>query len=183
MGQKYTDARYPEKINDLIDNEGSLSEEGKKAIEESGVETKDPRLPELTPEDVGKMLSVDEEGNYKLVDAPSGGTKLYKHSFCLSDSSAYPSNSFNFDVITTTSTPVTTFAEATALLSQCISYKGGFNLTEGSSSYSAIIAAFNYVSGLNSLFVYGTYYTSEVKWTQKSKSSAYLYGGDKVTEL
>ena len=84
MSNKYSDARYPEKINDLIDNEGQISEEGKKAIEEAGVEAKDPRLPELTPEDVGKMLSVDEEGNYKLVDAPSGGTKLYKHTVAVS---------------------------------------------------------------------------------------------------
>ena len=34
MSQKYTDARYPEKINDLIDNEGGLSEEGKSTINE-----------------------------------------------------------------------------------------------------------------------------------------------------
>ncbi len=33
MSQKYTDARYPEKINDLIDNEGGLSEEGKKPLQ------------------------------------------------------------------------------------------------------------------------------------------------------
>ena len=78
MSQKYTDARYPEKINDLIDNEGGLSEEGKKVITESGVEAKDPRIPEITPEDVGKIISVDAEGNLILVEATTP-KKIYEH--------------------------------------------------------------------------------------------------------
>ena len=78
MSQKYTDARYPEKINDLIDNEGGLSEKGKKVITESGVEAKDPRIPEITPEDVGKIISVDAEGNLILVEATTP-KKIYRH--------------------------------------------------------------------------------------------------------
>ena len=44
---KYTDARYPEKINDLIGNDGELSEEGKKVIEESGVAPSEEEISEI----------------------------------------------------------------------------------------------------------------------------------------
>ena len=33
--EKYTDARYPEKVNDFIDNNGDISEEGKEALEKA----------------------------------------------------------------------------------------------------------------------------------------------------
>ena len=35
MSNKYTDARYPEKINDLINNEGQVSEVGQSIISDS----------------------------------------------------------------------------------------------------------------------------------------------------
>ena len=61
--EKYTDARYPEKINDLIDNEGGLSEEGKTTINES-------------------VKEAIEGGD---IPVPAGGTKLYKHSLSINN--------------------------------------------------------------------------------------------------
>jgi len=69
---KYTDAKYPDKINDFIDNEGELSEEAKERVKEAG------GLPDASEASAGDMLQLDS--NKKPVwGAISGGTKLYKH--------------------------------------------------------------------------------------------------------
>ena len=82
--EKYTDARYPEKINDLIDNEGGLSEEGKTTINES-------------------VKEAIEGGD---IPVPAGGTKLYRHKI----GASFPLSAYII-LITQQSTPYSSLPE------------------------------------------------------------------------
>lgn len=50
---------------------------------QEGLDTKQDKIV-ATSADVGKLVGVDSNGNLTLVEAPSGGTKLYKHQISLS---------------------------------------------------------------------------------------------------
>lgn len=86
MSQKYTDARYPEKINDLIDNEGTLSEEGKAIINENVKEA--------------------IEGGDIPIPMPTSGTKWYKHHLTVKYTGQMGSG-YEIDLISTYDKPIT----------------------------------------------------------------------------
>ncbi len=58
---------------------------------EKAISTKQDKIT-VTAEDAGKIVAVDEEGKLSLVDAPSGGTKLYRYDIYFSKSTSYPSD-------------------------------------------------------------------------------------------
>ena len=82
----------------------ATKQELKQSLEVLGEDKQDKIV--VTPEDVGKLVGVNEEGKLALVDAPSGGgTKLYKHSIAAGNN--YPNQYFTYDYISTNSTPLT----------------------------------------------------------------------------
>lgn len=83
----------------------------------------DTRL-EVTEADVGKVVSVNEEGELTLVDAPSGGTKLYRHEL---HNQNYTISGYFIDANPNTPTSYSELKNqlSTAIFSQIISYGGG----------------------------------------------------------
>ncbi len=62
-----------------------VTDEDEVTVSEYVAPSSDVDIPEPTIADAGKVISVGEDGKYKLDNVPSGGSKLYKHTLNVSE--------------------------------------------------------------------------------------------------
>ena len=141
-----------------------------KAVNELGREKQDKI--EVTSADVGKMIAVSEEGELTLVDAPSGGTKMYRHVIYTYRDEKGDEYVNHIVIINTDPTPITktTFENK---LKNCVSYygyKSGFT--------SGAFMGFN-----NTYLYYGNYSEMYDESFSSFASSEYDTFTDTVTPL